>query len=97
MLHLSPVGHTKNVEHVYRNLSLYCSPPEGLFVLDGGGCQLKGLTEELEEEEVEAFVKLDLSGALLADALLSGTSPLGANLLPATPFYPGARTRPPVP
>jgi len=32
---------------------------------------LKELTNELDEEEVESFIKLDLSGALLADALLS--------------------------
>jgi len=30
-------GHTKNLEHVYRNFSLYCSPPEGPFL---GVCRI---------------------------------------------------------
>ena len=62
-------GNEKGVEHVFRNLALFLSPP--VTALDGGGVPLVRLRESLAPEVVESFDALSLNGARLADAILS--------------------------
>jgi hypothetical protein len=59
----------KGVEHVYRNLSLFLSPP--VTALDGGGVPLSRLRDGLDPGIADRFDALSLNGARLADAILS--------------------------
>ena len=59
----------KGVEHVYRNLSLFLSPP--VTALDGGGIPLSRLRDGLDPGIADRFDALSLNGARLADAILS--------------------------
>ena len=59
----------KGVEHVYRNLSLFLSPP--VTALDGGGIPLSRLRDGLDPGIADRFDSLSLNGARLADAILS--------------------------
>ena len=62
-------GREKGVEHVYRNLSLFLSPP--VAALDGGGVPLVRLRDGLAPGVAGRFDSLSLGGARLADAILS--------------------------
>lgn len=62
-------GSEKGVEHVYRNLSLFLSPP--VTALDGGGIPLSRLRDGLDPGIADRFDSLSLNGARLADAILS--------------------------
>ena len=55
-------GNEKGVEHVFRNLGLFLSPP--VTALDGGGVPLARLRESLAPGVVERFDALSLKGAL---------------------------------
>jgi hypothetical protein len=62
-------GEPKLVEHVFRNLALYLSPP--VTALDGGGQPLAALRDDLAPGIVAAYDELCLDGARLADLILS--------------------------
>ena len=62
-------GERKSAEHVFRNLSLYLSPP--VSALDGGGSPLAALRETLPPGAAARYDKLGVCGARLADALLA--------------------------
>ena len=65
---LNAKGDRKPVEHVFRNLALFLSPP--VTALDGGGCPLADLRTGLPDGVAERFDSLQLDGARLADAIL---------------------------
>ena len=69
-------GHEKGVEHVFRNLALYLSPP--VTALDGGGAPLAQLREALPPGCAARFDALGLNGARLADGLLARVPYKGA-------------------
>jgi len=62
-------GREKGVEHVFRNLAIFLSPP--VTALDGGGFPLARLRDGLAPGVAERFDSLSLNGARLADAILS--------------------------
>jgi len=68
-------GQEKGVEHVYRNLSLFLSPP--VTALDGGGIPLSRLRDGLDPGIADRFDLLSLNGARLADAILAEMSSKG--------------------
>jgi len=69
----------KGVEHVYRNLSLFLSPP--VTALDGGGIPLSRLRDGLDPGIADRFDSLSLNGARLADAIYPKFRRRKANLL----------------
>ena len=69
-------GGAKGVEHVFRNLALFLSPP--VAALDGGGQPLSDLRNALPDGG-EAYDALGLDGARLADALLGALPWRGAS------------------
>ena len=70
-------GHEKGVEHVFRNLALYLSPP--VTALDGGGAPLAQLRDALPPGCAARFDALGLNGARLADGLLARVPYKGAS------------------
>eukprot|EP00588_Corethron_pennatum_P006202 CAMPEP_0194296124 /NCGR_PEP_ID=MMETSP0169-20130528/55233_1 /TAXON_ID=218684 /ORGANISM="Corethron pennatum, Strain L29A3" /LENGTH=291 /DNA_ID=CAMNT_0039045497 /DNA_START=36 /DNA_END=911 /DNA_ORIENTATION=- len=62
-------GGDKGVEHVFRNLALYLSPP--VTAIDGGGVPLVRLRNGLVPGVGDRFEALALNGARLADAILA--------------------------
>lgn len=79
MLEELNTGHNKKgVEHVYRNLSLFLSPP--VTAVDGGGVPLAQLRDALEPRIVARYDALSLNGARLADAILSELPSQGQSL-----------------
>ena len=69
-------GGAKGVEHVFRNLALFLSPP--VAALDGGGRPLSDLRNALPDGG-KAYDALGLDGARLADALLGALPWRGAS------------------
>jgi len=69
MLEELQAGNEKGVEHIFRNLALFLSPP--VTALDGGGVPLSRLRETVNPTVVEQFDGLSLNGARLADVILS--------------------------
>ena len=61
-------GDRKPVEHVFRNLALFLSPP--VTAIDGGGVPLAELRGRLVPGIAASYDKLGLDGARLADAIL---------------------------